>query len=344
MKTHNLFIITLLAAFLLSCNGHSGGKSNGFSIQIEGQDNKFNEGENLTMTIKNPKGKDVSKVTYRLDGQAFDVPFTVKTSSYGEKNLEAVVHFDGSTDTISRNIIVLSSKKPVLYTYKIINEYPHDIAAYTQGLEFHNGKLYESTGRYGQSSIRIVDYKTGEVTKKVDLTDNYFGEGLTILNDQLYQLTWQRKTGFVYDPETLERKSSFAYGKSKEGWGLCNDGKKLYKSDGTEKIWVLNPETLIEEGYIQTVTNTSMFSKANELEYVNGKIYANTYQKDGVMIIDPKTGAIEGVIDFSTLKKKVSQHDDLDVLNGIAFNPETNTLFVTGKNWNKLFEVEIVAK
>ena len=204
--------------------------------------------------------------------------------------------------------------------------------------------MYESTGRRGFSSLRKVDYKTGNVLKKIDLDKTYFGEGITILNDKIYQLTWQNKTGFIYDVNSLKKTGSFQYGESKEGWGLCNDGSKIFKSDGTEKIWFLNSTTLIEEDHIETVTNKSIFNKANELEYVNGKLYANVYQKPSVMIIDAASGAIEGVINFSGLKNKVTKHDNIDVLNGIAYHPIRETFFVTGKNWDKLFEVKIFKK
>ena len=186
-----------------------------------------------------------------------------------------------------------------------------------------------------------MNYQTGEVFNNIDLDKAFFAEGLTVLNNNLYQLTWRRGKGFIYNPETLERTGSFKYGKSKQGWGLCNDGSKLYKTDGTEDIWVLNPDTLVEEDFIQVYTNKGRIGQLNELEWIDGKIYANIYQRNGVAIINPITGAVEGVIDFTSLKKEVSQHAKLDVLNGIAYNPKTKTIFVTGKNWDKLFEVEI---
>jgi glutamine cyclotransferase len=204
--------------------------------------------------------------------------------------------------------------------------------------------LYESTGQLGKSKLRKVNYNTGEVIENIDLANDYFGEGLTVLNDNIYQLTWQNGVGFVYDVNTFKKKSSFKYGKSKEGWGICNDGKVLYKSDGTERIWLLNPDTLAETDNIQAYTNKGKISNLNELEWVNGKIYANRYQKNGVAIINPENGAIEGVIDFSSLKDMVKQHPTLDVLNGIAYNPDTKTIFVTGKHWDKLFEGEIIEK
>jgi len=164
------------------------------------------------------------------------------------------------------------------------------------------------------------------------------------MNDKIYQLTWQSGSGFIYDLKDFKKIDSFKYNQSKEGWGLCNDGNKIFKSDGTEKIWFLNPVTMAEEGHFETVTNTSIFNKANELEYVDGKIYANVYQKESMMIIDAKSGAIEGVINFGGLKEKVTQHQYLDVLNGVAYHPERKTFFVTGKNWDKLFEVNILKK
>ena len=157
-------------------------------------------------------------------------------------------------------------------------------------------------------------------------------------------VTWKEGTGFVYDVNTFEKLSSFRYGNSKEGWGLCNNNNTIYKSDGTEKIWLLNPDTLIEQEFIQVYTNKGKIIGINEMEWIDGKIYANRYQKNGVAIINPKNGAVVGVIDFTSLKKKVKQHEGLDVLNGIAYNPKTKTIFVTGKRWDKLFEVEIVEK
>ena len=195
-----------------------------------------------------------------------------------------------------------------------------------------------------RSKLRKLNYKTGTVLKDLKLADEYFGEGLTILNNKVYQLTWQKGTGFVYDVNTFEKLSSFRYGNSKEGWGLCNYNNIIYKSDGTEKIWLLNSETLVEQEYIQVYTNKGKIIGINEMEWIDGKIYANRYQKDGVAIINPKNGAVIGVVDFKPLKKLVTQHEGLDVLNGIAYNPKTKTIFVTGKRWDKLFEVEIIEK
>ncbi|MDG3582014.1 glutaminyl-peptide cyclotransferase [Galbibacter pacificus] len=352
MYFYKFLIVSFLAVSVGGCNGANSSGKNLFSLKIDSNTGKIQQGSTINVDLKNRKNKEIDSVTYTLHGNPIKLnnnAYTINTDKYGIQNLEATVFFEGESVKISEDITILSDKAPKVYTYEVINTYPHDIKAYTQGLEFYNDTLYESTGnpgRNGQSSLRKVDYKSGEILKKIDLDNMYFGEGITIINNKIYMLTWQEGTGFVYDLHTFEKLSTFKYNKSKEGWGLThtNDGKKIYKSDGSDKIWILNPETLAEEDFIETVTNTSVFNRANELEYVDGKIYANVYQKDSAMIIDPKTGAIIGVIDFRGLKEKVKQHPYLDVLNGIAYNPKTKTFFVTGKNWDRLFEVIIKEK
>lgn len=347
MRLPKILISSFLTIILMSCNGSNSSTKRKFSLEISGNKKEFKINESFEISIKNEKNIEIDKIEYELAGKKIDVTdniVSLKNIRLGKQELVATIYHGDQSEKSIRNITILSDKAPVIYTYNIINEYPHDTKSFTQGLEFHKDTLYESTGRNGQSYVRRLDYKTGKVLKQVNLNNNYFGEGITLLNNKIYQLTWQKGTGFVYDLNTFEELETFKYSNSKEGWGLCNDGKNIYKSDGTEKIWILNPDTLIEEDFIQTVTNGSVFNKANELEYVDGKIYANVWQKDSAMIIDAKTGAIIGVIDFRGLKSKVTKHNDLDVLNGIAYNPISKTFFITGKNWDKLFEVEILEK
>ena len=344
MKTFKVLTVIFLGALVIGCGSNSGKKKNNFSIETNATNNSISINETLKLSLKNPKKLEITSVSYSLNGQTIDKETNLTDFKLGTHTIEAVVQYDGETERASQNISILNNAKPKVFTYEIINTYPHDIKSYTQGLEFHNGELYESTGQYGESKLRKVNYKDAEVLKNVDLAKEYFGEGLTILNGNIYQLTWKKGKGFVYNADTFERTSSFRYGESKEGWGICNDKKTLYKSDGTEKIWTLNPETLVEEGNIQVFTNKGKIGQLNELEWINGKIYANIYQKNGVVIINPKNGATEAVIDFSPLKDKVTQHEGLDVLNGIAYNPDTQTIFVTGKRWDKLFEVKIIEK
>ncbi|MBR9913999.1 MAG: glutaminyl-peptide cyclotransferase [Algicola sp.] len=343
MQSIKTFIITILTFSLIAC-GNTGSQKTNLTIETNAKDNVAKLGETINFTIKNPKELAISSVQFQWNDQPIESSIKLDDEKLGIHTIKAIVKLEDTSEEISTKITILNNVTPKVYGYKIINEYPHDITSYTQGLEFYNGALYESTGQYNESKLRKVDYKTGEVLQNVALADQYFGEGLTIYNESIYQLTWQENIGFVYDVNTLEKTSSFTYGKSKEGWGLCNDGKTIFKSDGTEHIWLLNPETLTEESHIQVYTNKGRIVGINEMEYIDGKIYANRYQKNGVAIINPKNGAIEGVIDFSPLRKLVTQHQGLDVLNGIAYNPDTKTIFVTGKRWDKLFEVEVFEK
>ncbi len=338
-----------LCLLLANCGDMDRKQAKLFDIKIEGK--VVQQGEEVAVSIKNPENKSITSVTYAIDGEV--VPFSdgkikLDIPRLGNKMLQATVSYDDTSVEVATSIRVLASKAPEVYTYEIVNEYPHDNRAYTQGLEFHDGILYESTGKKDRSSLRKTNFETGEVLQKVEMDGTVFGEGITILDEKIFMLTWQSRTGFIYNLSDLSKLDNFQYGESKEGWGLTNDGKHLIKSDGSEKIWFLNPETLIEEGFIQTVTNKSVFSKANELEYVDGKIYANVYQRSGVMIIDAASGAIEGVVNFGGLDKKVTKHAGWsateNVLNGIAYHPERKTFFVTGKDWDKMFEVNILKK
>ena len=342
MKRHNLLAIIFLTILIASCGSNNGQRKSDFIIKTNTTENAIANNETLSISIENPKNHTIDSIFYTLNGKQIEEQIALKDFKLGSQTIEATVYFNGEKQRATKNIIILNNEPPKIYTYKIINEYPHDITSYTQGLEFYNDTLYESTGQYGESKLRKLDYKAGTVYKNIDLANEYFGEGLTILNDKIYQLTWQKGIGFIYDAKTLNKLDSFKYGKSKEGWGLCNDGSKIYKSDGTESIWLLNPNTLTEENHIEVFTNKGKIVGINEMEWIDGDIYANRYQKDGVAIINPKNGAVIGVIDFSPLKKLVTQHQGLDVLNGIAYNPKTKTIFVTGKRWDKLFEVEIV--
>ena len=336
--------VIFLTAFFIGCGSNTASKKNDFAIETNAKKGSIANNETLKLHLNNKKNHKIDSVTYTLEGERISEETPLTDFKLGKHNINATVYFGGDMQSTETPIEILNSTVPKIYTYKIINEYPHDITSYTQGLEFHNDTLYESTGQYKESKLRQVDYKTGKVLKNIDLPDAFFGEGLTILNNKIYQLTWRAGRGFVYDLNTFKKLKSFEYGQSKEGWGLCNDGKMIYKSDGTEDIWLLDPETLDEKSHIQVYTNKGKIVEINEMEWVKGMIYANRYQKNGVAIIDPKNGAVIGVIDFTPLRSKVTQHPDLDVLNGIAYNPKTKTLFVTGKDWDKLFEVEIEEK
>ena len=283
--------------------------------------------------------------SFYFDDEVLKVPYIIPSKT-GEQTIKVIIETPDGDKEITKTIRVFAPNKPQIFGYELINSYPHDINAYTQGLEFVNGTLFESTGQYGSSSLRKVNFKTGEIIKKLPIDKAYFAEGITHFEGNIIQLTWKEKVGFVYNADDLTLEKSFSYSKSPEGWGLCNDGRFLYKTDGSQKLWKLDPQTFEELSSQDIVTHNTFISKVNELEYANGKIYANTYQfnKDVIVILDPMTGIVSSVVDFSGLKKRVTQHNQLDVFNGIAYHPERKTFFVTGKYWDKLFEVKIIEK
>jgi glutamine cyclotransferase len=225
--------------------------------------------------------------------------------------------------------------------YRIVHTYPHDPDAFTQGLVYVDGLLYESTGRNGRSSIRSVDVFTGKVLQHYDLATKYFGEGLTNWGGELVQLTWQTETGFVYDKFSFSLKRTFHY--TGEGWGLTHDDKQLILSDGTPVIRFLDPQSFAETRRISVTDEKGRaVSNINELEYIHGEIYANIWETDQIVRISPRTGKILGRIDLSGIIDKSQLTDSNAVLNGIAYDAKGDRLFVTGKLWPKLFEIKVV--
>ena len=324
-----------------------GTENNAPKFKIKANQKTFVIGDTLNLTIQNRKNTIYDSIQFSLRGEQIPATYIFHEDALlGDIPTEAAVFVEGKEIHATTNVRLLNKTAPSLYTYTLLNDFPHDKQAYTQGLEFDGERLYESTGLRGKSSLRRVNYKTGVIEKQIDLDDTYFGEGLTLINGKIIQLTWQENTGFIFDQESMAMESSFNFGQSKEGWGLCNDGTVLYKSDGTAKIWTLDATTQQETSYIEATTNKTIINKINELEWVNGTLYANTYQsqKDVVLIINPKNGAVDGIIDFEGLRSKVEQIQGLDVLNGIAYHHGRKTFFVTGKNWSKMFEVTLQKK
>lgn len=227
------------------------------------------------------------------------------------------------------------------YRLDVVAEYPHDIGAYTQGLFLHEGELYESTGLYGKSTFRKVDIETGRPLKMLEFDKRYFIEGSVIFGKNLYILTWESRVAFVYDSETLEYISSWKY--PREGWGLTSDGKQLVASDGTANLYFMDENLALNRRVTVTIDGRPV-RFLNELEYIDGRIWANVYTTDDIVIINPKDGKVTGVIDCSDLLPKELYKADTDVLNGIAYDDETGRIFLTGKNWPKLYEVRLVEK
>jgi glutamine cyclotransferase len=226
--------------------------------------------------------------------------------------------------------------------YTIINTYPHDTGAYTEGLQYVDGVLYESTGWFGQFSIRKVALESGEILQRFDRADlppEYFGEGITLLGDELYQVTWQAREGFVYARDSFAVLKTFNY--DSEGWGLTHDGQRLIMSDGTATLHFIDPETLTETGRVEVRDQNGPVEKLNELEYIHGSIYANVWQTDRIARIDPQTGAVTAWIDLSGLGDPSFRVNPDAVLNGIAYDAQNDRLFVAGKLWPSLFEITL---
>ncbi len=234
------------------------------------------------------------------------------------------------------------AKPTPVYTYHVINTYLHDPTAFTQGLVYADSILYEGTGLNGASTVRKVDLNTGQVIAKRSIPSNYFGEGIAIFNNKIYQLTWQSGTCFVYDKNTLDPIKQFSY--STEGWGLTHDGKQLIMSDGTSTLYFRDPDTFAETGRIEVTGDAGPVRNLNELEYIDGEIYANIWQTDRIARINPKTGKVTAWIDLSGILLPEDRLNRVDVLNGIAYDASTKRLFVTGKWWPKVFEIKLIPK
>lgn len=236
---------------------------------------------------------------------------------------------------------------PSRYGYEVVAAYPHDPAAFTQGLEYHNGFLYESTGLRGESSLRRVDLESGEVLQRLDLDRQYFGEGLTILDGRIYQLTWTSRTAFVYDLDTFALLDTFSYGT--EGWGLANDGERLIMSDGSANLYFRDPHDFSLLGVVEVTHDGVPVTLLNELEYIDGEVYANIWdtrplsvRREVIAIINPETGEVRAWLDLAGLFPHDERGPGVDVLNGIAHDREGGRLFVTGKRWPHLYEIRMI--
>ena len=356
MRQFNLLVIICLLINFISCKDSNNQKESSFSFDNAVIKEQYSTSETINVALKNTLNKKIDSVIYFFGNKKiaaktnFDrVEFNLNKEKFGIQKLKALVYFEGENEEISSDIEIFSAVEPKLLQYKIVNTYPHDISAYTQGLEFYRDTLFEGTGngmgesgKKGMSSIRKVDYKTGKIYSKVEYPDNVFGEGITILNNKIYQLTYKNNEIYVLNVDKLNKEKTIPYFQNMEGWGLTSNGKNLYMTDSTEKMHILESNTMQQIDFINVYSGSNKVPSVNELEWVNGKIYGNVYQKNAICIINPENGAVESIVNLADLDKKITHLQDTDVLNGIAFNPKTKTFFVTGKNWNKMFEIKIL--
>jgi|LakMenE18May11ns_1017448.scaffolds.fasta_scaffold9947502_4 glutamine cyclotransferase len=347
MKSITTFFIVSTLSFILffSC----GDDKPTFALDEKDLKETYTTADLLKISIKDIKPATVDSIQVVLGDKAFAFKgskgqIELKDFRFGLQGLSIKVFANGKEENLSAQVQIVSAIQPQLIDYEIVNTFKHDDKAYTQGLEFYNGQLFESTGQLGKSTLRLTDFASGQVKTMENLPVDHFGEGITILNDTIYQLTWQNNKALVYDAKTLKKIKEINYPKIMEGWGLTNDGTHLYMSDGSENLYKLKANTFEIIETIPVYSASQPIKLLNELEWVDGKIYANVYQKDSIVVIEPKTGSIEKIIHLINLKKSIdmrTKDQGNDVLNGIAYHPKRKTFFVTGKNWEKTFEIRL---
>jgi len=280
-----------------------------------------------------------SAATLKKSPWEYTIP-SAFTSKTGRKALKVVAYKGAeASQTITRFLIVYSDIVPKRNGYKVIKAYPHDRDAFTQGLVYENGILYEGTGEKTKSSLRRVRLETGEVLNQLDLGSEFFGEGIALWDNKIYQLTWQSKVGFVYDKTSFDLKNKIYY--PTEGWGLTTVGDRLVLSDGSNILYFMDPGSFTSVSSLEVYDNKTKVMQLNELEYINGEIWANIWMTDLIARIDPKSGKVIAYIDLKGILNDPSTDTKVDVLNGIAWDQAGNRIFVTGKNWPKLFEIKI---
>lgn len=349
MKNYNFLFIILLGISLSNCGSKKNDINSIFSFDDSKYKGKYESQESLQLGILNSNNKEVDSIVYFNNDMKIGskkglekLSFPLIEQKLGYQNLKAVVYFGAENSVATTRIELVSNVTPKLLKYTIVNTYKHDVSSFTEGLEFYKDTLYESTGSGNncKSFLRKYDYKTGKIFQQIDLDPQYFGEGITFINGKIFQLTYQNKTGFIYNATTLKLEKTFAYDKDIEGWGMTNDGKYIYQTDKTEKIWKMDPNSQKMISYVNVYSGASKIPSINELEWINGKIYTNVWQKDAIAVVNPVNGAVEGILDMSGLRKFV-KNPEAEVLNGIAYNPKTKTIFVTGKQWDKMFEITV---
>lgn len=365
-----VFIISvfpvLFIAWIFSCSGRTGGDT-GISeerketatevagdfirIKMPEENSRFRTGDNIKVVIESAGGKTpVDSILISYDGTAAGVlmpgrwEFTIPSDMIrltGKKALKATAFSNRRSQSSVRFITVLSDIKPRRFGFRTIHTYPHDGEAFTQGLFYHDGRLYEGTGQEAGSSLREVELETGRVIRQVNLDPSLFGEGITLYKDRIYQVTWQNRVGFVYERPTFSLINKIYY--QTQGWGLTTIGDRIVMSDGSNILYFLEPELFTVESRIEVYDNEKPVEQLNELEYIKGEIWANIWMTDLIARIDPLTGKVNSYIDLSMLfpdSKRIEVN--ADVLNGIAYDEAGGRIFVTGKRWPRLYEIRVV--
>lgn len=318
----------------------------GGDVKIKLDYNKsFKQGEDVVIRCVIGEQVDSIKLFIRNQEQAVNIDdgrFVVPTSldsKVGTTNFKVVVYKGEASSTRVGSFLMVPQVEVKQYKARALEIYPHSKSSYTQGLEFYGGVLYESSGEYGKSFIHALEFPSMKVKSNYNLDSKLFAEGLTIINDKIYLLTWQEYRCIVLDSKTLKPIREFQY--NTEGWGITNDKKYIYMSDGTQYIYIIDPETFTQVDKLEVMMGDRPLSEINELEWIEGEIWANIFTTDNIARINPRTGAVVGMVDASGLLLKRDYTKDTNVLNGIAYDTQQKKIYLTGKNWPKLFEVVV---
>lgn len=356
MKKIHVLSISSVLLLTIACNNQPK-SGQGISISPE-MGTTYNAGQPVNIKLNYPAGIKPDSIVYLLDSVRFAsakdssaISLKTDTMHMGSHLVTANIFQGGKSQDISTNFMLYAAKAPQELTFTVEKVYPHDTSSYTEGLLYQDGYLYESDGGRvaegtGRSSLRKVDLQTGKVVKMTELDPKVFAEGISIVGDKIIQMTYTEKIGYVYDKNTFKLLSAFTNNVGVEGWGMCFDGRQLYFDDSTNRIWFLNKDNYRAQGYIDVCDDKGPISDAsqksvNELEMIDGKLYANVYQTDTIVIINPKTGAVIQRVDLSTLYPNDKRAPNADVLNGIAWDAQGKRLFVTGKKWPHLYQIKL---
>lgn len=338
-----------IALLSLQCTNNNSTAKKRITWKLPEAGTQINLGEKAHLELEVPEATKYDSIVYLIDTTKVIVTkdtnpqvITTDNMALGSRLITARIFINGEFEEVSTNIVLKSSLIPKKLDYKVVNVFPHDTSSYIEGLEYHKGFFYESAGEYGNSSLRKVDITTGRVLQETTIRPEIFAEGITIVGDKILQLTYKENLGIVYDLNTLKPIKEFPCQNPREGWGLCFDGKRIYNTDGSNVIYFLNKNTFQQEGYIEVYDHNGSLTHLNELEYIDGKLYANVFMSDRIVVINPQNGQVIEELDLSGLYPINKRNRNSDVLNGIAWDKQGKRLFVTGKKWDKLFQLKVI--
>ncbi|MBL4677070.1 MAG: glutaminyl-peptide cyclotransferase [Mucilaginibacter sp.] len=355
-------VLFAVAASLLAygCHDDNSNTQQDFTISPDAG-TTYKAGQSVDIKVGFPKDAKADSVVYLVDSTRIgskkdQTGVTLKTDSLalGARTITAKVYQAGVAQDVTTNIVLLPAKAPEELKFTVEKVFPHDTSLYTEGLIYDNGEFYESSGGYaqppagvpadGQSKLVKTNLQTGKILRQKMIDPKVFAEGFVVIGNKLTMVTWKEKIGYAFDAKTFELKNTFNNNVGVEGWGMTYDGNKVYMDDSTNRIWFLNKDTFQQTGYVDVYDETGAVNEINELEYIDGMIYANVYNKDVILVIDPKTGAVVQRADMNSLYPEAQRNPEANVLNGIAYDKATKRIFVTGKKWNKLFQVKFSKK